>query len=63
MCAVLFLSIWFFKNFYEAFFFAFLFDVLYGAGIASLHGFRFIFSSIFLALIFSAGFVKGKLRV
>lgn len=59
----LFACVCYFKNFYEAFFFGLLFDMLYGAEIASLHGFRFVFSSIFLVLIFAVDFVKGKLRV
>lgn len=61
--AVLFVCVAYFKNFYEAFFFGFLFDVLYGANIASLHGFRFVFSSIFLVLLFVVNFVKEKVRM
>jgi hypothetical protein len=63
MFAALFLGVWYFKKFYEAFFFGLLFDMLYGANIASLHGFRFIFSSAFLVLIFLADFVKEKVRM
>ena len=63
VAAALFLAVWYFKNFYEAFFFGLLFDTLFGAPIASLHGFRFVFSFVFLVIIFAAGFVKGKVRV
>ncbi len=63
VAVALFFGVWYFKNFYEAFFFGLLFDMLYGVPIASLYGFRFIFSSVFLAIIFAAKFVKGKLRV
>lgn len=63
VASALFLGVWYFKNFYEAFFFGLLFDILFGAPIASLHGFRFVFSFIFLIIIFAAGFVKGKVRV
>lgn len=61
--AAVFLCILCFKNFYEAFFFGLLFDMLYGVSIPSMHGFRFIFSSVFLFLIFAADFVKAKVRV
>jgi hypothetical protein len=60
---ILLLGAWYFKNFYEAFFFGLLFDMLYGAGIASFHGFQFVFSSAFLVLIFAVDFVKAKIRV
>ncbi len=53
----------YFKNFYEAFFAGFLFDTLYGASIAGLHGFRFVFSSAFLLFIFAADFIKTKVRI
>lgn len=53
----------YFKNFYEAFFFGFLFDMLYGADIASFRGFRFVFSSCFLFLIAGAEFIKREVRV
>lgn len=53
----------YFKSFYEAFFFGILFDMLYGASIASFHGFHFVFSSASLFLIFAVDFVKEKVRV
>lgn len=58
-----FLCILYFRNFYEAFFFGLLFDTLYGVNIASVHGFQFIFSSVFLVLVFAVDFLKGKVRV
>jgi hypothetical protein len=52
-----------FTGFFEAFFFALFFDILYGGTLTSLHGFRFLFSASFLFLIFIVDFLKTKIRI
>lgn len=63
LAPILFLSAWYFKNFYEAFFFGFLFDVFYGVNVSTASDFRFFFSSSAILLVFLVDFVKGKMRV
>lgn len=63
VAAAIFLGVWYFKNFYEAFFFGLFFDILYGANAPIAYEFRFFFSLAFLFLVVAAEFVKGKVRI
>lgn len=54
--------IFFFKNFYEAFFAGFFLDALYGANIAGVYGFRFFFSGAALLALLAAEMIKRSVR-
>jgi len=56
------IGVFFFKNFYEAFFIGLFLDALYGTEVINFYGFRLFFAAAGLFLIFFSSLLKKKVR-